>query len=137
MTNTRKPVDKLNQAIRRILAEYAEDVNHDVEAVAVRMGQRGAAALREKSAQTFPVNKNRRISGKYAKGWTSSKEGSRLGTVVTIYNKVPGLPHLLEYGHVSRNGTGRTFGRVPGHEHIQPVAEELETTFEREVLNKL
>ena len=134
--SNKTPVDKFNKAIQSILAGYAKDVNHDVETVAVKMGQRGAAALREKSAQMFPV-KRRKISGKYAKGWTSTKDGTRLGTVVTIYNKVPGLPHLLEYGHVSRNGTGRTFGRVPGHEHIQPVAEEIETTFEREVLNKL
>ena len=134
--STRTPAENLNKAIQRILTEYAEDVNHDVEAVAVRMGQRGAAALREKAAQTFPV-KRRKISGKYAKGWTSTKEGSRLGTVVTIYSKTPGLPHLLEFGHVSRNGTRRTFGRVPGYEHIQPIADEIETTFEREVLGKL
>lgn len=137
MNKTRTPVDKLNKAIEKIMAEYAKDVTHDVESVAVKMGQRGAAALREKSAQTFPVQKGRVSSWKYAKGWTSTKEGTRMGTVVTIYNKVPGLPHLLEYGHVSRNGTGRTYGRVPGYEHIKPIAEELETTFEREVLSKL
>ena len=51
--STRTPAENLNKAIQRILTEYAEDVNHDVEAVAVRMGQRGAAALREKAAQTF------------------------------------------------------------------------------------
>lgn len=131
------PVDKLNKAIQRVLQKYANDVTHDVEAVAVKMGQRGAAALREKSAQTFPVIKTHKITSNYAKGWTFAKEGTRLGATVTIYSKVPGLPHLLEYGHVCRNGTERTYDRVPGYEHIKPIAEELETTFEREVLGKI
>jgi hypothetical protein len=56
---------------------------------------------------------------------------------VIIYNEHPGLPHLLEYGHVSRNGTGRTYGEVPGHEHIQPVEEEMVRDFERKVVEAL
>ena len=61
----------------------------------------------------------------------------RLSTTVTIYNDHPGLPHLLEYGHVTRNGTKQTFPPTPAHQHIAPVAEELVETFEREVVSKL
>jgi len=64
-------------------------------------------------------------------------EKGRLSTTVTIYNDHPALPHLLEYGHVTRNGTGRTYAPTPAHAHIAPVEKELVETFEREVVAKL
>lgn len=129
----RTAADKLSEAINKILTEYAEDVTKDVDAVAVKLAQKGAAVLRAKAGETFKP----KAGGRYAKSWTYTTEKTRTGTTVTIYSKVPGLPHLLENGHVSRNGTGRTFGTVQGREHIRPVADELEQTFEKEVLGKL
>lgn len=56
-------------------------------------------------------------TGKYAGGWTREKEKKRLTVGAVVYNKkTPGLPHLLENGHVKRNG-----GRYYGKEHILPV----------------
>ena len=130
--------DKLEQAINKILADYANDATKDIEAIAVQLGKKGASALRDKANETFPVNRQRRSSGNYAAGWTSTVERTRTGATVTIYNsKKPGLAHLLEFGHVTRNGTGRTFQRTPAYKHIEPIADELETTYEREVLGKL
>lgn len=131
------PVEKLNAAIAKILDEYADNIDKNVDQIAVAMGKKGAQALRAKSRETFPVKKGRKISGEYANGWTYAKDEKRLTTTVIIFNDHPALPHLLEYGHVTRNGTERTFPRTPAHEHIKPVADELETTFEREVLGKL
>lgn len=131
------PVDKLNTAISKILTDYAGNIGQNVDEIAVEMGKRGAQALREKSRATFPVRPGRKITGDYARGWSYKKNGDRLSTTVTIFNEHPALPHLLEYGHVTRNGTGRTFPRTPAHEHIKPVADELVSTFEREVLGKL
>ena len=125
-------LDKMNEAISSILQEYVDDIAGNVDEIATEMGKKGAQALRQKSQETFTNG-----TGKYAKGWKYTKDSQRTGTTVTIYNDNPGLPHLLENGHVSRNGTGRTYGRVPGHEHIKPVADELVKTFEEEVLGKL
>ena len=58
--------------------------------------------------------------GKYASGWSFEVEKQRLYTVATLYNKKPGLPHLLEFGHVTRNGTKR--GARP---HISGVEQEI------------
>ncbi len=130
-------IDKLNKAISDILDKYADSVQENVGTIAIEMGKRGAKALRQKSQETFPVNKAHKITGKYAKGWTYTSEQKRMSTTVTIYNEHPALPHLLEYGHATRNGDNRVYPRTPAHEHIKPVADELIETFEREVLSKL
>lgn len=131
------PIDKLQTAIAKILSEYGYDVAGNLGPIAKSMGQRGVTALKAKSRETFPVNKGRKITGQYANGWKYQFEENRTGVKVTIYNDHPALPHLLEYGHVTRNGTGRTFPRTPAHEHIRPVADELIETYEREVIEKL
>lgn len=130
-------MDKLNTAIADILSTYADDITGNVSEIAKDMGRKGAQALKQKSKETFPVQPGGKITGEYAKGWKSQSREGRTGTVVTIYNSHPALPHLLEYGHVTRNGTNRSFPRTPGHEHIKPVADELIETFEREVKSKL
>lgn len=57
-------------------------------------------------------------TGKYAQGWTRTKEKGRLNVVITVHGKKPtySLAHLLENGHAKRGG-GRTAGKV----HIAPV----------------
>ena len=126
------PIDQLANAISDILNEYADDVGGNVGEIAAQMGKKGAQALRKEAKQTFPDG-----TGGYAKGWKSQVDRGRLSTTAIIYNEHPGLPHLLEHGHVTRNGTGRIYGEVRGREHIEPVAEKLVETFEREVLNNL
>lgn len=125
-------IDQLNDAIGDILSEYADDVATHVAEVAEQMGKKGVQALRRESRAKL---KSR--TGKYSRGWKLKVDRGRLNTTATIYNDHYSLPHLLEHGHVSRNGTKRTFGEVPGHEHIKPVADELVETFQREVVDKL
>lgn len=130
-------LDKLNESVQNLLSEYADSIDKNVGTIAVEMGKKGAQALRSKSRETFPVKPGGKVTGEYAKGWTYKADTTRTATQVTIYNDHPALPHLLENGHVTHNGTGRTFPRTPGYPHIRPVAEELVATFEREVLGKL
>lgn len=126
------PIDKLNSAISSILEEYADEIAENVDEIAVAMGKKGVQALKQESRKKFKV-----VTGEYAKGWKMQTTRGRLSTTVTIYNEHPGMPHLLEYGHVTRNGTGRTYGEVRGREHIEPVANELIEAFEREVEARL
>lgn len=131
------PLEKLNTAISKILTEYGDDVAGNLALISKSMAQRGVTALKAKSRETFPVNKSHKITGEYAAGWKYQLDKTRISVTVTIYNDHPALTHLLEYGHVTRNGTGRTFPRTPAHEHIAPVADELIETYEREVIEKL
>lgn len=117
--------------IAEILSEYGEEVQENLDVIVKKVGARGAKAVKAKAKASF-------TGSRYAAGWTSKTTADRLGTTAVIYNRSqPGLAHLLEHGHVSRNGTGRTFGDVPGREHIAPVEQELVENFQKELERRL
>lgn len=126
---TKTPLDQLNKAISKILEEYSDDVSANLDAMVQKVCQKGAKAIKDQASSTF--------DGKdYARSWTYSVERSRLYSNGIIYSKQPGLPHLLEHGHVIRSG-GRVAGQARAFPHIAPVAEKLVNEFEREVERKL
>lgn len=115
------PLDKLDAAINKIMTEYSEEVTRSVDSAAKEVAQAGVKALRAAARADF------RGSGKYAKGWKVTAEGDYLHTSYILHNaSLPGLPHLLEYGHAKQNG-----GRVPGRVHIKPVEEKIIADFEK------
>lgn len=116
-------IDKLAADVEKILKDYAEDTNKDMTKLVKEFGKKGAKAVKSASSG---------IGGKYASGWTSQVEETRQGAVATIYSNRPGLPHLLEKGHATRNG-----GRVAGRTHIAPVEEKLVEEFTKAVQNDL
>lgn len=121
------PADKLSYEIRSILDEYAAEVSADVEKTVKAVSKAGVKALRTQSRQTFGG------SGRYAKGWTSALEVKRTSKRGIIYNKdVPGLPHLLEHGHLNRDGS-----RTPGKIHISKIEDQLEKSLEKELTESL
>ena len=113
-------IDKLSEAISGMLEEYADEIGDNVGEIAIQMGKKGVKALKQSAREAYPKG-----TGEYAKGWKSQVNRGRLNTTVTIYNDHYSLPHLLEHGHVIRNGSERVYGNVPGREHIQPVEKEL------------
>ena len=119
-------IDNLDSAISKILDEYGDEVKQNVDEITKRVGKAGVQALRSESRAQFTG------TGKYARGWSVDVDVKRYGTVVTIYNKLAGLPHLLENGHAKRNG-----GRVEGRPHIAPVEQKLIQQMENEVKTKL
>lgn len=116
------PHDQLAAAINGILTEYAEDVNLTLKDAVKKVTKEGAKALKKESAAKFG-------NGEYAKGWTSTYESDRLSSQGTIYNTKPGLPHLLENGHMLRNGK---FWH--GKPHISTIEQQIEEEFEKEVM---
>lgn len=119
-------IEKLQSDIQKILDEYGEDVNLQTEEVVKAVTKQGVKAVKNASKGAFGG------TGKYAAGWTSQVETGRFSAQGVIYNKTPGLPHLLENGHANRGG-----GRTPGRTHIAPVEEELIKTFEKDLEAKL
>ena len=118
-------LDGLAEALTEILEEYQTEVERGVRECVQRVAKAGVKALKETSP---------RQTGEYAAGWTSEVKEGRLGATATIYNKdKPGLVHLLEHGHVTRNGTGRTFSRTPAHIHVAPVEDEIAREFEKQI----
>ena len=122
--------DRLASEVNKILQEYEGSVQENLGEVVKQVSKKGAQSLRQKSKSTFGG------SGKYASGWTSTVEAGRVSAQGIIYNKTPGLPHLLEHGHALKRG-GRTVGFVEGRTHIAPIEETLIKEFESKVKSKL
>ena len=117
------PVDRLAAEIEKILTEYGEKVQENVDEAAQRVTKAGAKAVKGNAKGSFGG------TGKYAGGWKSKFEKERLSSQGIIYNgDLPGLPHLLEHGHANRGG-----GRTPGRVHIAPVEQKIIKDFEKAV----
>lgn len=94
--------------INTILAQFTSNVDQTVSSTIQSAAKEGVSKLKATSPQG--------ASGKYAKSWAVKKSK---GTH-TIYNKQPGLTHLLENGHdVIRNG--QKVGEAKPHPHIKAV----------------
>lgn len=124
MASVRIRADQLGPTIQKILDDYGDEIERNVDEITLKIGRKGATALKNESLDTFPKG-----TGKYAKGWTASQVKAPHYTSVVIHNKTPGLPHLLEHGHVLKRG-GRQVGFVEGREHIARVEETLSTEYE-------
>lgn len=114
-------VINLDSAIREVLKEYGDEV-YQVLGTAIREVSDEAE---RKLGQVDHFAPGRKPSGAYSRDWTSQDERTgRLAKKRIVFNADHyRLTHLLEKGHVSRNGTGRTFGRVQAYPHIKPVEE--------------
>lgn len=125
--------------IEKIMKEYGDEVEQNLSTITKKVGQKGAKLLRDQSLEKFPDSKKHK--SRYGQTWTAKTEQRRLYTTVTIYNRQAGLPHLLENGHLSSNGTHRIFNTdkapVKGIEHIAEVEQKLIKEFESEVVTKL
>ena len=132
MPRTRRvPPDFFAAAIKEALEEYGDNVNENMGEIVEIVGKAGVKNLRAAARGA--------VGGrKYAGGWTARIETGRLSAQAIIYNaRTPGLPHLLEFGHVTRNGSGRIFPDTPAHPHIKDVEEKLVQEFETKVIDKL
>ena len=120
------PIDRLSAEINKILTEYGDEVQENVNDAARRVTKSGAKAVRGNAQSSFKIGHGEK---NYAKGWTSKFETGRVSSQGIIYNKdLPGLPHLLEKGHAKRNG-----GRTDGRPHIAPVEQKLIEDFVKAV----
>ena len=114
----------LRKEINAILKDYTDEV---AEVCAETIPD-----VAEEAADTLKKNSPHRRKGKkkYATGWkVQTKRRARIYTESVIYNRnMPGLTHLLEYGHAKTGG-----GRVAPRPHIAAVADAVE----KELLEKL
>lgn len=101
---------------QKFLQDYSNDVFTEVSEAIDEVSKEAVKKLKAESRRQFG-------NGEYAKGWTRKLEKGRLRVAATVYGKKPtsSLAHLLENGHVTRNGTGRTYKPTPAYVHIEPV----------------
>ena len=111
-------VNQMANQIAKIMREYGNVTQHQVNDIAEQVAKRGALKL--KTAGSF-----KNVTGDYRKGWRAKKvNGKWIVHNATDYQ----LTHLLEKGHALANG-----GRSKAYPHIKPVEQELIEEFEREI----
>ncbi len=113
-SKTCSPYD-ISAVIAAELETYTKEVVEDIAKAANEVSTELVSTLKQSSPKK---------TGKYAKSWTKKKEGNRY----RVYNKKYQLTHLLEYGHVKRNG-----GRVAAKAHIRPAEEDAVKEFVEKV----
>lgn len=123
MAAKKTPIDKLSAEIADILQDYGDEIRQDMDDAVKQVTKAGVKAVKASAKKTF------KGSGAYAKGWTSTVETGKHSAQGVIYNKdLPGLPHLLEHGHLNQDGS-----RTPGRPHIGPVEDQIERDFLKKV----
>lgn len=109
--------DNLVVETMRYLDDYREEVRQTAREATRESAELTVRILRSNSP------KKARKGGKYARGWQCKRVDDGVLTSMVVYNgKFPGLTHLLENGHASKNQYG-VWGRVRAIKHIAPAAE--------------
>lgn len=126
---------QLDETVNALLGQYGDKV-YDVLKDCVKEVS-DAAVEKLKSVTNFAPTGH--PSGAYSRDWKQEEvKVGRLATKRVVHNAEHyRLTHLLEKGHVSRNGTHRTFGKVPAYPHIAPVNEWANEELPRLVERKL
>jgi hypothetical protein len=109
-------VDDIAKEIAKQISQYTSLVEEEIGLAKEELTKEGVSLLRANS----PIK-----TGGYAKGWRLKKSGKNM----IIYNATNyQLTHLLEHGHVKRDG-----GRTQAIPHIGPVEEKIVKEFEKRV----
>lgn len=116
--------------IQSYLNTYGLEVKDALQKASATTGKKVAKDLRKGGGY------NTKSTGqRFNEGWVATEEKTRIGVSTVVHNvTIPGLAHLLEFGHAKRNG-----GRTKAFNFIAPVADKVDelfaTAFEKE-LNK-
>ena len=130
--------EQLVETLVDACATYTDDVKQKVHKGIDKIAREAKSEVKKKSPRSkkkYDGNpENYKGSGRFAKenskpyneSWITRKEENNGVYTVTVHNKRFQLVHLLELGHVLRDGTGRVYGEVTPREHVKPVNTDAE-----------
>lgn len=126
------PLD-FTKAVDSVLKEYGDEAYDVMEVCIEEVADEATDKLR---AVNHFKNDG---TGAYAGSWINDEISK---TVLSVKRAVHNeehyrLTHLLEKGHVIKNGTGREYGKTDAYPHIGPVNDWVQTELVRKVKQKL
>ena len=111
--------------IDNILNEYSVEVQEQIAETAKKLANQAVEDLKAVKG-TYKIK-----TGKYNKGWKVKEINGRGYINCTIHNATNWqLTHLLEKGHITRNG-----GKTRAFVHIRPVEEKYVNEYIKDVEN--
>lgn len=106
-----------------ILNDYSEEIQEAITEEAEKIANEGKDTLKHSSPKN---SKNTKHKGRYAKGWKVKVMKGKGFVNATIYNATDyQLTHLLENGHLTKNG-----GKTKPIKHIEPVHDKCVLEYE-------
>lgn len=124
MSSVKISVNQLGDTVQKLLDEYGDDVLYVVEDAVKAVAKDTRKDLKGASPKGD--------TGTYSKSWSVKTERGRFSTVSTVYSKKPGLPHLLEFPHMMRNGKYSN-----PQQHIAPINDKAGERLEAEIKERL
>lgn len=117
----------ISKDLSNILEDFSENVVEKTNEVIAKVAKDSVQKL--KTAGNF----NNR-TGKYRKGWKSTPVNGKFGVISQVIHnpKEYRLTHLLEYGHINRDGS-----RTKAYPHIKAIEDEAEKNILSEIEKKL
>lgn len=122
MSEKVKP-ENLQNVIMDYLNNYREDIQEDVVEATDTITKKAMDELKQSSRDKFKLHGR---DNSYYSGWsTKIQKKGKLKYHKVIWNKTNyQLTHLLEFGHVTRNG-----GRTRAIPHIRPIEQKYNVEF--------
>lgn len=100
--------ERIDEQLDGVIAFYAKEVTEEVKLIAAEIAEEARKRIRNASPKK---------TGKYKRGWEAKKVYEDANEVRwEIHNKRYQLTHLLEHGHLTRNGL-----MVAPRVHIRPA----------------
>ena len=119
--------EALAAALVKACKDYTDDVKQELEQGINKIGEEAVDEVK-KLAPVYKGDNKNTPKGAYRRNWTYRVDKERGKIVVTVHVKGKGyrLTHLLENGHVLRDGTGRKVGEAKALPHIGIATEHAE-----------
>lgn len=121
--------ENFGNEFERIVDAYMDNLDKQLEKDIKEVAKFG-----KKELQKAPAGAGKYYDWEaYSKGWGYRTDRKNFGQFVMVLEnkKKPGLTHLLEKGHINRDGKTR----AKAFPHIEPAAEEIFKEFERRINN--
>lgn len=125
---------KLSEAILTELNNYTEEIEAKVAAAVIAVGRQTAGELKNVNRVSSPDGGTSNIWRTYPKGWTAKNTRSKGKQLSEVHNATQyRLTHLLENGHVIKNGTGRVYGNTRAFPHISKAETKAVELLEKKI----